>query len=228
MDNTAVFLQARMASSRLPGKALLPLAGKPVIQHAMEALVTLPAGRYVLLTDRESAPHFAEIAAGCGYDLFVGDPEDVLDRFCAAAALYSVDTIVRATGDNPLVSAAIAREALQLAASTSADYAGITDTPYGTGVEVIRRVALDRLHATTTIPYHREHVSPGLYENPDTFAIVTRQAPASLRLPSMRVTLDTRDDYRYLVGIYDDLYDGTLIEIPELVAYGHRQHRNSA
>jgi spore coat polysaccharide biosynthesis protein SpsF (cytidylyltransferase family) len=131
MDNTAVFLQARMASSRLPGKALLPLAGKPVIQHAMEALVTLPAGRYVLLTDRESAPHFAEIAAGCGYDLFVGDPEDVLDRFCAAAALYSVDTIVRATGDNPLVSAAIAREALQLAASTSADYAGITDTPYG-------------------------------------------------------------------------------------------------
>jgi spore coat polysaccharide biosynthesis protein SpsF len=217
-----------MASSRLPGKALLPLAGKPVIQHAMESLFSLPAGRYVLLTDRESAPRFEGVATECGYDIFVGDPDDVLDRFCAAAAFYAVDTIVRATGDNPLVSAAIAREALQLAESTAADYAGITDTPYGTGVEIIRRSALERLHATTTVPYHREHVSPGLYENPESFAIVTRQAPATLRLPSMRVTLDTEDDYRSLVAIYAELYDGTPIEIPELVAYGHRQHRNSA
>jgi spore coat polysaccharide biosynthesis protein SpsF len=227
-SNTAVFLQVRMASSRLPGKALLPLAGKPVIQHAMEALATLPAGRYALLTDRESAPHLNGIAEACGYEVFIGDPEDVLDRFCAAAAFYAVETIVRATGDNPLVSASIAREALQLAESSGADYAGITDTPYGTGVEVIRRHALERLHATTTVPYHREHVSPGLYENPSEYAIVTRQAPASLRLPSMRVTLDTEDDYRSLVAIYADLYDGTPIEIPELVAYGHRQHRHSA
>jgi len=125
-SNTAVFLQVRMASSRLPGKALLPLAGKPVIQHAMEALATLPAGRYALLTDRESAPHLNGIAEACGYEVFIGDPEDVLDRFCAAAAFYAVETIVRATGDNPLVSASIAREALQLAESSGADYAGIT------------------------------------------------------------------------------------------------------
>jgi spore coat polysaccharide biosynthesis protein SpsF len=217
-----------MASSRLPGKALLPLAGKPVIQHAMEALSSLPVSRYVLLTDGESAPHFSEIAEMCGYDVYPGDPEDVLDRYCAAASFYSVETIVRATGDNPLVSASIAREALQLAESSGADYAGITDTPYGTGVEVLRAAALQRLHATTTAPYHREHVSPGLYENPEEYSIVTRRAPASLRLPSMRVTLDTEDDYRCLVGIYADLYDGTPIEIPQLVAYGHRQHRNSA
>tara|TARA_B100000614_G_scaffold249664_1_gene258919 strand:- start:187 stop:876 length:690 start_codon:yes stop_codon:yes gene_type:complete len=227
-DGTAVFLQVRLSSSRLPEKALLPLAGVPVIVHAMRALESLPAARRALVTDAASAPRLQPLADSCGYAVFAGDPDDVLARFCDAAAHFDASTIVRATGDNPLVSAATAREALQLQEATEADYAGITGTPYGTGVEIIRRAALDDLNALTSDPYEREHVSPGLYRRPDRYRVVTRPAADPVQLPEMRVTLDTPEDYNYIAGIFREIYRGKPVEVPELVAYGQRQHRNSA
>lgn len=228
MSNPAVFLQVRLASSRLPRKALLPLAGVPVVVHAMRALASLPVAHRVIVTDADSAADLEPWALDEGFTVFVGDPEDVLARYCAAAAAYDADVIVRATGDNPLVSAATAREALQLRDACDADYAGITGTPYGTGVEVVRRDALDRVARETTDRYNREHVTPGVYRHPDRFHAVTRPAHTAVRCPDMRVTLDTREDYHYLAGIFRELYRGAPIELPELVAYGHRQHRSSA
>ncbi|MFW5694559.1 MAG: cytidylyltransferase domain-containing protein [Alkalispirochaeta sp.] len=228
MSRSAVFLQVRMASTRLPGKALLPLADKTVISHAMDALSSLPVHVHAVLTDDDSANALRPVVEASGYELYCGDPNDVLWRFCSAAEHFSIDTIVRATGDNPLVSAAIAREALQLQAVTAADYAGITDTPYGTGVEVVRAHALRDVLQRFRDPYYREHVTPGVYQNPDRYAVITRPAAASVRFPSMRVTLDTLQDYHYLADLFEVLYRGEPIELPELVTYGHRQHRTSA
>ncbi len=228
MSKSAVFLQVRLASTRLPGKALLPLANKPVIAHAMNALASLPVVVRAVLTDESSAEQLRPIAASCGYDLFCGDPDDVLERYCAAARYYSVDTIVRATGDNPLVSAAVAREAMQLQGVTDADYAGITGTPYGTGVEIVRAEALLHLQQFSRDPYHREHVTPGIYQNPDRYSVITRPAAAAVRVPSMRVTLDTLEDYHYIAELFEALYRGEPLELPELVTYGQKQHRTSA
>jgi spore coat polysaccharide biosynthesis protein SpsF len=228
MNRSAVFLQVRLSSKRLPEKALLPLAGQSVIAHTMRALEELPVDHFVLVTDESSAPRLQAEAQRCGYDLFVGDPEDVLFRYVAAARRYEVDQIVRATGDNPLTSCAMARQAMQLQESTDADYAGITGTPYGTGVEVVKAAALEDLHVRTTDRYDREHVTPGLYQHQDRYTIVTRPAPAALSLPDMRVTLDTVEDYHYIAEIYRDLYRGRPIEIAELIAYGHRHHVHSA
>lgn len=228
MSDIGVFLQVRLASRRLPGKALLPLADRPVIAHAMRALSSLPAARFVLVTDPDSAPRLESVAAEYGYAVFAGEPQDVLKRFCDAADAFGVETIVRATGDNPLVSAGAAREALQLSTVTDADYGGILGTPYGTGVEVIRSAALDDLNRRTENRYEREHVAPGLYRNPERYRIVTRPAGAALRHPDFRVTLDTPEDYESLQAVFAQLYRGTPIELPELVAYGHRQHRSSA
>jgi spore coat polysaccharide biosynthesis protein SpsF len=228
MSDSAVFLQVRLASTRLPGKALLPLANKPVVLHAMEALSSLPVQLKAILTDDSSASELRPWARLAGFELFCGDPCDVLHRYCSAARHFGIETIVRATGDNPLVSAAIAREALQLRAVTSADYAGITDTPYGTGVEVVQSDALYDLEQRTNDPYHREHVTPGIYHNPRRYSIVTTSAAAAVRFPSMRVTLDTEQDYHYIAELFEELYRGEPIELPELVTYGHRQHRTSA
>ncbi|MFP4152259.1 MAG: cytidylyltransferase domain-containing protein [Alkalispirochaeta sp.] len=228
MNSSAVFIQVRLSSQRLPGKALLPLAGYSVITHTMRALAELPVDHYVLLTDGESAPRLREEAASSGYQVFVGDPDDVLYRYVAAARHYDVAQIIRATGDNPLTSSTMARQAMQLQESTDADYAGITGTPYGTGVEVVKTAALADLHSLTTDGYDREHVTPGLYRRQDRYTIVTRPAPAALQLPEMRVTLDTVEDYHYIAGIYRDLYRGKPIGIAELIAYGQRQHVHSA
>ena len=146
MNRTGVFLQARIASRRLYGKALLDLAGKPVIWHAMNALRNVPADQYALLCDEESIDLLRPIAEESGFDLFAGDPSDVLERYCAAARYYEVDEIVRSTGDNPLVSAAVAREAIELRRERETDYAGIVGTPLGTGWRYSTRMRFSILH----------------------------------------------------------------------------------
>lgn len=228
MIKTGVFLQVRISSSRLYGKALLDLAGKPVVWHAMRSLSRIPAFRYSLLTDEESAPHFSRVADELGFDVFTGDPEDVLERYCAAIRYYGVDEVVRATGDNPLVSAAVAQQAITLRRVHSSDYAGITGTPYGTGVEVINAYALLDLASWTEERYDREHVSPGLYRNPDRYAIATREADSAMYLPEFRVTLDTPEDYSWLTFIFGRLYRSEPIEVAELVSFAQDQQESSA
>ncbi len=228
MGESAVFLQVRLTSSRLPGKALLPLAGKPVIVHVMEAMRAVDTDQHWLVTDEGSAPRLERLAGECGYSLYAGDPENVLRRFCDAAQHAAVDTIVRVTGDNPLTSRDLSERSLRLMRDSGADYAGITGTPLGTGVEVLRTSALQDLLSRTTDRYEIEHVSPGLYRNPHRYRVVTRHAEESLYFPSLRVTLDTEEDYDFLQELFKQLYTGKPIELPELIAYGRYKLRNSA
>ena len=227
-EQTGIFLQVRIASSRLNGKALLPLAGKPVIVHAMEALSTVPADSRWILTDEQSAPELTDPADRCGFKVYAGDPENVLKRYCDAADHAGADTIVRATGDNPLVSSFITEQSLALQRETGADYAGVTGSPLGTGVEILRAQALRDLLVRTTDRYEQEHVGPGLYRRPKTYHIAIREVDRHLYQPAFRVTLDTAEDYQRLQSIFRDLYRGAPIDIGELVAYARKQLQYSA
>lgn len=228
MGDAAVFLQVRIASSRLRNKALLPLGGKPVIVHAMEALKRVDVDQHWIVTDSESVPYLEEPAQKSGFRLFAGDPTNVLKRFCDAARTLNVETIVRATGDNPLVSATIANRALKLYEESDADYAGIVDSPFGTGVEVLRSSALCDLLSRSGDPYEQEHVGPGLYRDPDRYRVVIRAAEPSFNYAGLRVTLDTAQDYHQLKEIYRSLYRGVPIEIPELIVFAREQMQHSA
>ncbi len=228
MSKTAVFLQVRLSSQRLYGKALLGLSGKPVLWHAMQALVQVPADTFALLTDEESCDDLRPWAKSCGFDVFAGDPEDVLERYCAAIRYYGVDEVVRATGDNPLVSGRLASEVLDLRRSAGADYAGITGTPYGTGVEVLNAYALIDLASWTHEQYDREHVTPGLYRNPDRYTVSLTTTKNAWYLPELRVTLDTPEDYAWLTAVFSRLYRGEPIEIDQLVAFAQDHQESSA
>ena len=216
---TGVFLQARLASSRLPNKALLELGGRTVVEQAMRSLRLLPAARHVLVTDAASAELLEPRAAACGFDLFVGPEEDVLERFVLAARSYEVDEIVRATGDNPLVSALLARMAVSEFRRREADYFGYDGPPLGTGVEILARPALERALRESTDAYDHEHVSPYLYRHPQSFRVVRIPAPPAYCLPYARVTVDTADDYRFITRIYTELYDGAPIPVVRLVRW---------
>ncbi|SIQ01504.1 spore coat polysaccharide biosynthesis protein SpsF [Alkalispirochaeta americana] len=218
---TAVFLQVRLASSRLPEKALLPLAGKPVVLHAMDSLRSLPVEQFWLVTDEESAPLLEPWARKGGFRVFAGDARDVLLRFCQAADHTGAEVILRATGDNPLVSRKVALGALDLFFQDLPDYAALRGSPLGTGVEVIRSEALDDLRRFSSSAYDHEHVTPGLYENPQRYRLSIEEVPRQWQAPSWRVTLDTPEDYQALQSIYDELYRGSPIALEDLLAFGY-------
>jgi spore coat polysaccharide biosynthesis protein SpsF len=203
----AVFLQARLDSTRLPRKALLPLADDTVIGHAMRSLRGA-ADLSVLLTDEDSAEELRPQANAAGFDIFVGSKEDVLKRFADAARHYGPDRIIRATGDNPLVGSECARLICRMHADEGADYSGFRGLPLGTGVECVETEALLEADKLARSLYEREHVCPYLYRHPERFVVFRPKAPQEYRFPEGRVTLDTEDDYRKLQALYDKLYRG--------------------
>ncbi len=227
-EMTGVFLQVRLDSNRLPAKALLEMAGVPLIGHAMKALQGIDADAHALVTERDSADALRPLAEEYGFDLFVGDPDDVLERYASAAAHYGVETVVRATGDNPLVSGVMARRILAIHREVGSDVSGFDELPLGTGVEVISASALGAAAAEATDPYEREHVTPFMYRRPVRFRIHRIPAPAEYRFRQGRVTVDTPEDFHFVREIVEDLYDGTPIEIDEVVAWlaGSRAHRD--
>ena len=216
-ERVGVFLQVRLDSTRLPEKALLELSGKAVVTHAMEALKAVPADVFALLTDRESSEALSEYAAAAGFELFVGPKDDVLKRYAQAISYYRVDTVIRATGDNPLVDGECAARLLELYRRRHVDYSGFYGLPIGTGVECVRAKALLQADRRAATEYEREHVCPYLYNNPHTFIIYRPSAPAECYSPELRVTLDTDRDYRRLHTIFDSLYAGNPISTAQLI-----------
>lgn len=215
----ALFLQVRIDSSRLPRKALLPLGDRPVIAHILRALKCVEAEMHCILTTEDSQSELAPFARQAGWDIFAGPRDDVLARYALAAQEYGASCIIRATGDNPLVSATMAHEAIRLAEDEKAHYAGIKGIPIGSGVEVLDAKALFQAADEATDSYEREHVSPFLYRNPQRFHIVLKQAPDHLCLPQARITLDTRSDFDYLNRLFAELYRGDILELSSIIPW---------
>ena len=216
---TGVFVQVRLGSVRLPGKALIPIEGRPAIEHVMRSLRRVPASVHALVTDASSEARLASHAARCGFRIFTGPEEHVLERYVLAARCFGVDEIVRATGDNPLVSWELARMAVRRRRRHAADFFAYDKAPLGTGVEVVRSAALERALVESTDPYDAEHVSPYLYRNPDRFCCVRLDAPAAYRCADALVTLDTADDFARIAAIMREIYDGSPVPVIRLVRW---------
>ncbi|MCL2319474.1 MAG: NTP transferase domain-containing protein [Treponema sp.] len=202
---TALILQARLDSSRLPGKSLLPLGGRPLIFRVMEALASLSCKVKILACPETDVPSFAPLAAEAGFTLVPGPADDVLARYCLAIRRSGAERIIRATGDNPFVfvdaAAALNQEALDI----GADYAGYSGLPYGAGVESVASEALLRAEREARAQPEREHVCPYLYGHPELFLLHRPLAPPLWQGPHIRVTVDTREDYERAQVLYERL-----------------------
>jgi len=188
-------LQARLDSSRLPGKSLLPLGGKPLALRAMEALRGVPADARVLACPEDSAAAFLPLAKAAGFELLAGPKEDVLARYCLAIREFGLGRVIRATGDNPFVFADAAAAIDSEAAGLGADYAGYSGLPLGAGVESVAAEALLYAEKNSGAPLEREHVCPYLYGRPDVFLLHRPLAPRRWQGAGMRFTVDTPKDY---------------------------------
>jgi len=205
-----IVLQGRIDSSRLPGKAMLPLDGKPLIYRVMEALNHVQADIRILACPEDSISVFQDIAQEAGFHIFAGPKEDVLKRYCMVIHHFSLSRIIRATGDNPFVftdaASAINNEAIYL----NADYAGYRELPVGSGVESVCASALLRAEKETNFSYDREHVCPYLYNNENSFGLHRPLAPDCWQFPQIRLTVDTQDDYERAKILYSALKDDPL------------------
>ncbi|MDR3148081.1 MAG: NTP transferase domain-containing protein [Treponema sp.] len=215
---TGVVLQARIDSTRLPAKALLPLGGRPLLYRVMEALRQVEADLYVLASPGDCAEPFAPLAEEAGFVFCPGPKEDVLGRYCQAIRRHAIDRVIRATADNPFVFADAASAINAEALALGADYAAYAGLPYGAGVESVAAEALLRaeresspalvdLAPAAALPPEREHVCPYLYGHPELFLLHRPLAKRAWREPSLRISVDTEEDYQRCLLLWEALAD---------------------
>lgn len=216
---TGLILQARIGSTRLKNKALLPMCGVPMIELVMRALKHIHADSYVLATEEESLSTLSPIAEEMGFLVFSGPKDDVLKRYALCTEKYNFSTIVRATGDNPLVSVTLANDLLELAQKEKSDYAGFLAMPKGMGVEVISSTALLKAQDEAESSFHREHVAPYLYQNPNLFKILQPTVSKEYFLPNESVTVDTLEDFQNVEKIFAHFGIDKLIDTLSVIDY---------
>ncbi|NIZ19023.1 cytidylyltransferase domain-containing protein [Entomospira culicis] len=202
MASSLLIMQARLASSRLAQKALLPIyAGKPSLLYAMQGVYGV-ADAHVLACDVASFSSFEPIAQEAGFAIMAGDADDVLARFAHVAKEYKVDYVIRATADNLIVGQELVRLALDGAIDSDADYFCFEATAHGSGVEVIRRTVLLDAYANASSPFEREHVTPYIYGHPQRYKVIKPVVESRFFAPDLRSTLDTPEDYTRLVEFF--------------------------
>jgi spore coat polysaccharide biosynthesis protein SpsF len=200
---TGVVLQARLASCRLPRKALAIVRGRTILEHCLVRLRAADVGPVILATtDRGEDDELADRADRLDVPVFRGSAEDVLDRFARCASVHGLDHVIRATADNPCVDIAAAERVLALLQDNRADYAGEQRLPYGGGVEAVTADALYRAAARAADPYDREHVTTFVKRRIDLFRVVMADAPAAIARPDVRLTVDTREDLEGVRALY--------------------------
>ncbi|PIR74165.1 MAG: hypothetical protein COU35_03855 [Candidatus Magasanikbacteria bacterium CG10_big_fil_rev_8_21_14_0_10_47_10] len=194
-------IQARMGSSRLPGKMLLDIAGRPAIAHVVDAVKRSLTTQQVVLattTDAKDDP-LATWAEERGLTVYRGSEDDVLDRYYQAAKKVNADSVIRITGDCPFMDPAVIDRIVQEFQKGGYDYVANTQPatyPDGIDVEVFSFQALERAWNEAGLSSEREHVTPYIWKNPTLFAIgnIVHDADWS----GYRWTLDTPEDLDFL------------------------------
>jgi spore coat polysaccharide biosynthesis protein SpsF len=203
-------IETRMTSSRLPGKVLLPLGGKPALERLVERIRrSVFVDEIVVATtvNPEDEP-IIELCERIGCTYFRGSEDDVLSRVLDAAESVSADIIVEITGDCPLIDHQHIDEVIQLFFSGNYDYASNVISrsfPDGFDVQVFPLKVLQEVDKLTTDPVDRVHVSYYIYSHPEKFNLANWQAEGEMFWPELRVTLDERADYELLNRIYEEL-----------------------
>ena len=205
---TIVIVQCRLSSSRLPQKALYTIDKKNVLTWVLEAMKKVEADDYFVACDYDSADGLSETVKSCGYKLFAGDKDDVLNRFCKLIEKENPDIVLRATADNPFLFYDAASSLLKLYTKKyyyDTDYITYKGLPHGSGIEIFKASSLLKAQVLTDSPYDHEHVGPSLYNHRDIFNCLFLDSPQEYNYPELRTTIDTYADYIRACDVVDFL-----------------------
>jgi len=189
---------ARIKSSRLPNKALLPVLNQPSIAHLLDRVkLSTTLDRIVLcIPEGEADQPLADIVKEKGVEVFRGDEKDVLDRLLGAARQYGLDVIVRITGDDILIDPEHLDKAVSYHMNTNADYTDAKELPSGTEVEVVAVDILEIIHAAANDRSQTEYLTQYITGQPY-FNCNSLPVDGFYR-KNYRLTLDTKEDYEVI------------------------------
>jgi len=207
----AATIEARYASSRLPGKTLLEICGKPTLELIVERLKRSKFINQIIIatTVNPDCGPIEKLAQKLGVGCFRGSEDDVLDRVLCAAKAYEADIIVEITGDETLIDPEIVDETIEFYLNNEFDYvSNILNRRYPRGLDtqVFSVDVLDEVSKLTNDPADRENVSLYIYEHPQRYLLGGIEAPEELNHPDWRWTLDTKEDFDFIKGVYEALY----------------------
>ena len=212
-----VVVQARMGSTRLPGKVLMPLANRPLLYRMLERVVAArtPSIVVVATTVDRHDDVIAAVADEAGVACFRGHPTDLLDRHYAAGVAFRADVVVKIPSDCPLVDPAVIDRVIgyYAAHTDSVDFVSNLHPatyPDGNDVEVVPIGVLETAWREATERHEREHTTPFIWERPDRFRIHNVEWESGLDYSaSHRWTIDYLEDYQFLAAVYDTLWSET-------------------
>jgi spore coat polysaccharide biosynthesis protein SpsF len=227
---TIAVIQARMGSTRLPGKVMLPLANSHVLQHVINRVNHAEyVDRTVVATSLENRDDIiARFVPRFGAEVYRGSETDVLNRMFEAASKHDADTVVRLTADCPLLESGVIDMCLRRIRDCDVDYCSNIQKrtfPRGLDVEAFTFESFARLNKEATEPHHREHVTPYYRENPDEFDMETVTSEMTYKesefqnRTDLRLTLDEAADYDLLNKIYTDIPFEEILSVKDAIRY---------
>lgn len=207
-----IIVQARMASTRLPGKILKRVLNKTLLEYELERLgrVTIPAKLVIATTDHGEEQPILALCDQLGVATFRGSETDVLARYYGAATYYQADAVVRITSDCPLIDPAVVDEVIGFYLAHAAEYDYVSNTfpdltyPRGLDTEVFSYRALETAYCEAADPVEREHVTIFIKRRPERFRICNR--PYSSDYSHYRWTVDTPEDLELIAKMLTALY----------------------
>ena len=202
-------LQARMGSTRLPGKTITEICETPLLQHIIERMKysTLINDLVVATTESKEDDVIIDLCHKLKIKSFRGSERDVLDRFYRCAKKYNADFIIRITADDPFKDPVVVDRIIGEILEGEYDYVSNTihpTYPEGLDVEVFTFEALGQAWRESSTTLHREHVTPYMWLNPNKFKI--KNIKNERNLSNMRWTLDTPEDLAFTKAVYEELY----------------------
>jgi len=207
-------IQARLGSSRLPGKSILPLPlaavgdEQTILGHVVSRARRATSVQHVMVATTTQAldDPLADLATRLGVSVFRGDEQDVLGRFTGSLAQAGdFQTLVRLTADNPAIDPAFIDAAVAHHLATGADYTYTSGLPLGTNIEVLSAQALRHASQAATQPDEREHVTPYLRRHPELFQLETLALVVPPAVATLRLTVDYPSDYALASLLFSNL-----------------------
>ncbi|MDB4706132.1 hypothetical protein OAG10_06725 [Verrucomicrobia bacterium] len=221
-----VIIQARLSSSRLPGKVLKDVAGRPLIQwQYLRLRQNLPAEIPVVIATSEdgSDDSLAEYCNKQEIPVFRGSLNDVRQRMIDAAEAHVITHILRVGGDDPMVDAGCVK------ALIAADFKGYYDFifasnrdgwPYGCAAEMIRRDSLEVAKTISMDSLYTEHTIPIFFDFPSRFKVLRFESPTEIRRPDVLLSIDYPEDFQKVAALIEHFGEKTInLSIPEIATY---------
>jgi spore coat polysaccharide biosynthesis protein SpsF (cytidylyltransferase family) len=209
--NIVVIIQARVGSTRFPGKIMKEILGKTVLIHDLDRIKEMKTINKIVVATTDLEKDDSIINTVKKYNknigIYRGREDDVLDRYYKAAKEFNANVIVRITSDCPLIDPNISDLVVETFLENKCDYCcnNMPRTyPHGLDTEVFSFEALERAWREARKSYEREHVTPYIRENPDKFKIINVWNNVDLR--NLRWTLDYPEDFEFITEIYQRLY----------------------